>query len=255
MKKWLVILPLFIFFIVLISLVSAQVDLERGSQQLVDWFIDLFRPIFQALFGGEWSYEFLFEKMLFFLIIMSVAYVALSRIPVFEDNLAIIWIVTVSVALLSTRFLTEVTFVKTILLSYTVLGVALTAAIPFFIYAFFVEQLESGAMRKIFWIFFVVVFFGLWWARYEEVGNLSWIYLITGILALIFLLADGTIRRFIINSQMKELGFQRRQRFESDIRRQIRDVEKDLTDQLITPRQHRYSIRRLRKQLKALRKN
>lgn len=210
-------------------------------------------PYFQLILGG--SPEFLFEKILLFFVIISVIFVVLKRIPIFQDNLAATWIVTIAVALLSTRFFGDIEYIKNILTPYEVLGVSLSAAIPFIIFFFFVQSFESGVVRRILWVFFIVVFLGVWGSRYDELGQLSWIYFITGVAALIFLIGDGTIRRIMIKEQMRQLGIQSRDEFERKIRRQIEEAREDLTKNVITESQYSYIVHRLQKQLKTIRKN
>ncbi|MBI2449719.1 hypothetical protein HYV49_05480 [Candidatus Pacearchaeota archaeon] len=236
----------------LIAIVSAQFDLRQGSEQLVKLAEDFSAPFVSAFFGG--TGQFLFEKVLFLVIILSVSYVALERFSAFQDKPAVVWVIAGAVALLATRFLTETQFVKTIILPYTVLGVALTGAIPLIVFFFFTESFEGPIVRRILWIFFVVIFFGLWLSRYSEVGALSWIYFITGILSFFFFLFDGTVRRVIIKYQMGQLGMQNRQQYEREVRRQLDEARRDLNRNIITDSQFRQISRELRRKLKALRR-
>lgn len=238
----------------LIAIASAQgFDLRQGSEQLVKLAEDFSTPFVSAFFGG--SGEFLFEKVLFFVIILAASYVGLERFAAFQNRPAVIWPVVGAVALLATRFLTETQFIKTIILPYTVLGVTLTAAIPIIIFFLFTESFEGPIVRRILWVFFIIIFFGLWLSRYNEVGALSWIYFITGIASFFFFLFDGTIRRVMINYQMKQLGFDQRIDFERDIRRKLYKTQEDYDHKIITDAQYRYIMRRLRLQLKAVHKN
>lgn len=253
MKKVGILCLSFILAFVIFSsiLVSAQVDLERGAEQITGWIQDMFGPFLEAIFGSS---EYLFEKLLFFVLVLSFAYVSLNKSGVFGDNPTIIWIICIVASLLATRFLTEVQFVKSILLSYTVLGVALTSIIPLIIYFFFVESFESSILRRILWAVFIAVFIGLWIARYNQIGNLAWIYVLTGLLALIFLVADGTVRRALVRQQMKQLGYERRSDFEREIKRQMRQAEEDLTHNIISRSEYNHIMRRLKRKLKAIRK-
>lgn len=257
MKKIILFSFILFFLIMIIGLVSAVdffgTDLQQGSELLVEWIQNIFAPIFVVLFGSS---DYLFEKVLFFFVILAFSFVALRRFKPFEDRIAALWVVTLAVALLATRFLTETDFVQTILLSYTVLGVALTAGIPLIIFFFFVESFESGVLRKILWIFFIVVFLGIWGSRADELGQLSYIYLFIGVAALILLLADGTIRRAMINSRWKQLGFRTREEFARKLRDQMYDLDQDYTvkytiDKIYWEREKR----RLQKQLKQVLKN
>ncbi len=256
MKKRASFLVLFLSLIFSLNLISAQDlagNLQYGAYQLIDIVQRGISPIIGIFIGGE-GY-FVFERFLFLLIVLAVVYSVVSKVPKFEDNKAIVWIITISVSLLSTRFLPDYQLIQNILLPYSVLGVALTAAIPILIYFYFVQGFDSSTLRKLLWIFFIVVFLGLWIDRYSELGNLSWIYAITGIAALIFMLADGTIRRILIKQQMSQLGFERRSEFERDIKRKIRLTEEDITNNVVTPSQGEKIKRNLQKQLKAILKS
>lgn len=234
----------------LLGVVSAA-DLVEGSNQVIDWVKDFSAPFLEALFGSS---EYIFEKFLFLLLVLAISYAALNKAGIFEDNGTILWVVSIAVSILATRFLTETGTVQTILLSYSVLGVVLTAAIPLIIFFFFVESFESSTIRKVLWVLFIVVFIGIWNSRADEVGKLAWVYFFTGAVALIFLLADGTIRRLMIKQQINQLGLNNRGEFEREIRRKIRFAEEDVTNNIITPAQGKKIIKRLRKQLKAVNK-
>jgi len=178
-------------------------NLGYGMEQLIDTIQEMFYPLFSIILGGYGDY--MFERILFLFILTALLYVVVSRMDVFKKNLMVIWVVTISISLLSTRFLTESDLVQTMLLPYSVLGVALTAALPMLIYFFFVESFnESSTVRKMLWIFFIVVFIGLWASRYDELGQMSWIYMVTAILAFFFLLFDGTIRRAIEKGKIRD---------------------------------------------------
>lgn len=204
MKKVLSISTLLISFITLASAQgSISSGLSGGMRNLVYTIENLFRPFFTVLLGGDDG--FLFERVMFFMIVIAIVYIITSRMPVFDEKKAIIWIITLSVSILSTRYLVESSLVQSMLLPYSALGISLTAALPMLIYFAFVQSFENSAtIRKMLWIFFITIFFGIWAARYQEVGEFAWIYLITALLALIFLLADGTIRRVILRQQQAE---------------------------------------------------
>ncbi len=252
MKKWAVLLALGLIFISLISPVFAQyLDFRQGSETVVRWIQDFAGPFFEVLFG---SYEYVFEKVLFFVLIMCFIYLALDKSDVFGDNTTLVWIITLVVSLLATRYLTETALVKTILLPYSVLGITISAAIPLIIFFFFAMAFENTFTRRVLWALFIAVFIGLWIARYKDIGGLAWIYVLTAGLAFIFLVADGYLRRALIKQQMKELGLQRREQFEIEIKRQTRKAYEDLQNNIISPRDYRKIKRRLDRKLKALRK-
>lgn len=115
------------------------------------------------------------------------------------------WVVSIIVSVLSIRFLT-VDMIQTIIMPYSTIGVAMTAALPFIIYFFFVEKTwgspASPVFRKIAWIFFAVVFLSIWVMRQDEFqdknGIVSVIYPVTAMLAIAMCFIDGTIQKIII---------------------------------------------------------
>lgn len=183
-----------------------------GVSQLIEIIEDVSYPLANSLFG---STEYVFEKLLFMLIVVSVVYVVTGKIPIFEGNgkteKSIRWIVTLAIGLLATRFMVETELIQMMILPYTVLGVVLTSILPLVIYFFFVTTgfrgttLGHSVMRKILWIFFGVVFIGIWNSRVNQLGDLAWIYFATGLVSFIFLFLDGTINRAILRSKYGEL--------------------------------------------------
>lgn len=252
MKKREIIIPLMILIsISFVSAVDVASGLNKGSNQLIDSIKALLTPFASALFGG--SGMLLLERVLFAAIVVSLVYIAVSRMPMFKDNKAVIWIITISVTLLSTRYLTETQLVQNILLPYSVFGVTITAVLPFIIYFFFVQSFqESSVVRKTLWIFFIIVFIGLWADRYDELGKLSWIYMMTAIAAFIFLAFDGTIRRILVKQQMQQLNMLKREDLEADTRRRLKAAEDDLKAKIITQAQFNRIKNKLQTDLKTI---
>ncbi|MFH1308219.1 MAG: hypothetical protein ABIH72_05180 [archaeon] len=243
-----------VFFIVLLaSLVSAQlgINLAEGSANFAKILQDAFGPALSILFG---SGEYIFERFLLFLIVLAVVFVVLDKVPAFQERMGVIWIIAFAVAILSTRFLSSVQTLYGIILPYGVLGVALTSLLPMLIFFYFVESFTSPTVRKLAWVLFAVVFFGLWIEFYPKLGNIVWIYFATGILALILFLADGTVRRALRNQEMAQLGDWKRIDYERKIRKDMDELNDDLIKGRITKGDY-YSIkRRLKSRLKSLRK-
>ena len=127
-------------------------NLGYGMEQLIDTVQEMFYPLFSIVLGGYGDY--MFERILFLFILVALLYVIISRMDVFKKNRMVIWVITISISLLATRFLTESDLIQTMLLPYSVLGVTLTAALPLLIYFFFVESFsDSSTARKMLWIF------------------------------------------------------------------------------------------------------
>ncbi len=164
--------------------------LGYGMSQLIDAVEQMLGPFFSVILGG--GGDMLFERILFLAIILAVVYIVISQMEVFKENQVVIWIISISIALLSTRFLIENNLVQTMILPYSVFGVAISTVIPILIYFKFVQSFDDSAtVRKMLWIFFIIAFIGIWGARYDDIGNLSWIYMASALTALIFLLFEA----------------------------------------------------------------
>lgn len=150
---------------------------------------------------------------------MSIVYLALKNINIFENTPAVLWVVSVVVPLISVRFI-NFEWLNTILISYQVLGIAIAGILPFFIYLFFLHNItDSSTARKIGWIFFIVIYFGLW--ATNETENYAQIYFWTMLISLVFLLMDGTIHRFFEQQKWKEAE-------KSEIYKRISQIDKDI---------------------------
>ena len=202
MKKAVILLFLISLFIFSITSVPAEGELRQGSEKLVELIKDITEPLFGALFGG-FSNENLFESILFFFIIIAFVYVSLERIEVFSKKPAVIWTITIAVALLATRFTTESQWVQFVLLPYNILGVALLSVIPFVIFLLFIESFDSGAIRKWGWSFWIITYIGMWYTQFDKLGQIAYIYLFAGILGLIMILSDKYIRGMLIRGYIK----------------------------------------------------
>lgn len=254
MKKRIMIAGFFILSIFAMAFASAQYsDVSSASYEIIDTIKGVFTPIFSAFFGI--NDELIFERILFFVLVLALVNISLKRFPLFQNKSGPTWIVTIAVSLLATRYLGDIDLVNNILISYTVVGVALTSAITFIIYALFVESFEQGYIRKVLWVLYLAIFLAIWYDRKDEVGKWAWIYLSAGGLALIFLLADGTIRRAMMNMRMKELDIHNREDYAAKIRTQLDKLEEDKRNNRITDSHYAYMKRNLNNQLRDVLKN
>jgi hypothetical protein len=245
------------FLLSMLTFVSAQSNaaagLSKGMSQVIGMIEGMLGPLFSAILGG--GSEMLFEKILFLIIIFAIVYIIIKRTPVFsgDKNKPIVWIVSISVSLLSTRFMSG-DLLKSMMLPYTTLGVTLTAALPliiFFIFVLSFDKPEHKTLRKILWIAYIVVFTTIWSTRYNDIGVISYIYLGSAIVALIFLLADGTIRRHMIKQKIEGGRHDRRMVMIADIERKVEETMKHPTLDDATKAN---MVNRFKKQLKELSK-
>lgn len=238
-----------------LNLVSAQayIDLRQGSEQVIEIIVDFAEPFIQVLLGGyDYTGLLLFERLLIFLLILCVVYLALKNIEIFENTPAVLWVVSVVIPLIAVRFI-DFEWLNTLLVAYQVLGIAIAGILPFIIYMFFLHSItDSSAARKIGWIFFIVVYFGMW--STNESDNYAQIYFWTMLIALVFLLMDGTIHRYFEGQKWKEAQKTEIYKRISQIDKDIETLERGNLPEHVKKRQRRVLDKRRKNQEKLLHK-
>lgn len=155
--------------------------------------------------SGDLLMNLFFMKLLFFIIFLSVVWVALSKVNFFSEYPFVLWTISIAVSILGTRFFTDQGWLQMILLPYETVFVAISAGIPFIIYGIVVEVGLKGpefkTLRRIAWIFFMVIFIGLWFTRYD-LGDAVWVYPITALLCFGMIIFDGTFQRVLHSMKM-----------------------------------------------------
>lgn len=217
------------FFFLLIGVFSLQfassaMSLRDISESTIDAFVQAFEPVLAVLFGGTtWSGLLLFEKLLILIIFIAVVYVAIGQIPAFEDNKGVRWAISIIVPLIGIRAL-DYDWLMAILLQYKLLAIVMIAFLPFIIFFFFIHKTlgEHDAMRKIAWIFFIVVYLGLWATSEMQHSD---IYFWTMLASLIFLLFDGTIHNYYVRKEMEEAGSINKYEHIAKLRRDISETQ------------------------------
>lgn len=151
--------------------------------------------------------EFLFAKILLFSIILLVTYTVIKKNKMFKgrENKGIQWIISISVAILSIRYLPD-DFVQAILLQYGTLALGIGIFLPLIIFFFFLHQSEIGPSgRKMGWIVYGVSFIAIWIFRYDEVGEANIIYWIGLGAVLILLLFDSSVHKHLGMSSIRKM--------------------------------------------------
>lgn len=199
-------------FLIAISFVQGvyAASITDDMNSFIDGAVDFLNPFSAKLFGETPDGQWLFAKVLFFIIILSIVWLALDRIPFFSPSqgqqLWVIWTVAIAVSILAVRFIGNEKLISTIILPYTTLGVVLAAGFPFVIYFVLIEMGLRGneykTVRKVAWIFFAVVFMGLFVSRADQLGSARNIYFVTALLSLIVILMDGTFQRMLHDMAM-----------------------------------------------------
>jgi hypothetical protein len=122
----------------------------------IDSAISQAQPVLQFFFGGtDYTGYMLFERILLFILILSLVFVSLKNVPLFKEDeqKKIRSLVSIIVSLLSVRYI-DFEWMNTIFVTYKVLGIALTSLLPFIIYFFFLigvapPQKGYSGIRKI----------------------------------------------------------------------------------------------------------
>ena len=209
----------------------------RVFEPLIETLLGEVSPMGNALGGaGISSGDLLFARFILLIIVFSLVWIALATLPMFSEKKTILWVVSIAVSLLSVRFILSPELIATIILPYSALGVALTAFLPLLVYFLFVQKaLLSRVMRKAAWIFAAVVFFGLYFVRFEELGDYAWLYLISAVACLVILFLDKTIQTAFRRAKYENLQELRNGRSRVDIMRRIDRLEESLRRGYVEP--------------------
>lgn len=192
-KFGILILTVLVLFIS-INFVSAQYpQIDTLVQQIKEASTSVFGPIF----GHEAMDEFLFAKILLFLLIFSIVYMVLSKMDIFAGNKAVLVTVSTIFGILSVRYLQPNELINAILLPYGAFGAAITIFIPLLVFFMFLHTTDMGHFgRRAGWFIYGVIFLFLWGTRESDLGSANWIYILgIGFVAISFLF-DKSIHRY-----------------------------------------------------------
>jgi len=263
-KKSGLILTAIIFSIFLINFVSANQIIEQGKKLSEDIFNEIIKPIAELLFKNSDALtgELLFAKVLFFIIIISIIWKTLEQVEFFSEHSGVHWLIAISASILATRWLSSAELIKTILLPYTTLGIAISAGIPFVLWFIIINRGFKGpghkTIRRIAWIFFAVILAGLWISRQPELstGNSKayLIYPITAVLAFLMAWMDGTIQKFFLQLELDKVGLNTKQNLIDNIKQKISDLPQLVNQGIITQREADKRKKDYQKRLKNLMK-
>jgi hypothetical protein len=220
MKKW--------FYSISVSLLSmmafvsayAYADFRGASNDIIQWISDIFGPFFSVLLGVSQFDSHLFARVLLLVLMYVIIFVVLRRMDLFKKNKAITIVISLIVALLGARYISEINLIEGIMLPYGVVTIAITVFLPFFIFAFLIIRSDMGHLgRRLSWILFGVAFLGLWLTRYDELaaegnGVANWIYMLGAIAVLIAILFDRRLQEYLGVWQAER---ERRQMFSDQI--------------------------------------
>ena len=260
-KKSGLILTVFIFSIFLINFVSANELTEDAVEYAKKILNQILTPLAELFFGeikGNFTGELLFAKVLFFVIIISIIWKAIEQVDFFSEHAGVHWLVAIAASILATRWLSSAELIKTILLPYTTIGIAISAGIPFVLWFIIVnigfKKPQHKTIRRIAWIFFAVIFTGLWITRSADLSaNNSKAYLIypvTAILAFLMAWFDGTIRKWFLSIELDKVGSKERERERNKLLEDLSNFEKIATNNGWNTKEKKRERKKLMKEIK-----
>ncbi|MEK6908867.1 MAG: hypothetical protein AABX23_02340 [Nanoarchaeota archaeon] len=249
-------LSLSLFFTVAFSFfVSAQSDVfPRTRDFFSGLYGNLIEPLFVFLLGpevGPGNSEIFFAKILLFLVIVSVIWIILGRMPLFTHNRSTVGFVSIVVSLLGVRFISA-EWVNAILLPYNTLGIAVVSVLPLAIYTYFVySAIGSKTLQRAAWIVAGCVFIFLYWTRLDDLGTkVAWVYgLCAGACIITFFcnnIINMTLNKIKIESMYSEVN----EKTKTHYRRELIQLEEDyrtgaITDQNFYDRQKAKIVRKI----------
>ena len=156
-----------------LSFVSAQGVFEGLKGTAESFYDNILAPFGKFLLGANTTDgDLFFGKLMIFIILLSITWLVVDKFPLMTGKRKTGFVVALAISVLSVRYLSQV-WIDTVILPYSVLGVAMTSLIPFVIYFFFVKDLPTRSMRKIAWIFAFVVFTGMFLYRVDTFNVVS----------------------------------------------------------------------------------
>jgi len=257
MKKIGVVLSVFVLILFMSSFVFAQTDLSRNINGFIDDVTQTIEPVASKLLGETYNGKILFARLLFFILVLTIIILTLKSNPLFHLNSFALWTIGIIVAYLGVRYF-DSSIIEAILLPYNTLAIAFTAAIPFLIYFAVVEVVEShfsssGYLRKFAWIFFAVIFTGLWLTRSTEIkGPAEWIYPVTVLLSILMIVFDGTIHRMIIRMRIERGSTTGKQAIEEQLLERLNKLNDLHVKDIISESQYKSRSDKIKKKLAKL---
>lgn len=204
--------------------------------------------------------EFLFAKLIFFILIFLVIYTIIHKNELFGDNKPINRVITAAISILAVRFIPD-ELVGILFLQYGALGAGMGITIPFFLILFFLHQSEWGPMpRKIGWVLYGFSYMIIFYYSMENLQGIANIIYWTGILGIIIaFFFDSQIHAAFGTAEFRTAN----RNFEvtrlAKFRRELRDVVRELgtvglttTERRVLEKQEKFIKKQISKILKKL---
>jgi len=220
--------------------------------------------------GQQLTGDLVFAKFLFFILVFSIVWIALKRIPIFSQYNWALWVGSLVVSLLSIRWIVDEAWIKAIMLPHEAFGIALSAFIPIALMFVLIEySFSSKVMRKAAWVFSGTVFIFLFLFRsFDAKGNVidtygptyagfltpAYIYIVAAIICWALFAYDGTIQGALARSKTEaELSSYKQDRVQ-ELKRDKADLAQDLRNGLINAVDYKTKVKEIDDKISALMK-
>jgi hypothetical protein len=217
MYKKRLIVGLLLAFVLLSVFVSAQdsspsgqiISFFQGFADVVTGFFEAIAPLLNVLFGSELVTGLdeggsLLVKLILFAVVGGVFLVGLKKMPMFDENPSVAWIVSLGIALIGVRYLSSTDYLTALFLPSSTVTAILSIIIPLGGLFIFIENFFEGAkystLRKAMWVISGVMFLILYLTLFNEV-DYSWAHLISAVACLVFFWFDGTLQKAMVRIQ------------------------------------------------------
>lgn len=201
---------------------------------------DIIRPILEIIIGEASNTGTFLAKVMLMLIIFGIVWQVAGKTPLIKNETWTMALVSIAITILSIRWFGDESIIKTVLLPYSVFGIALTAIIPFVLWFVLMEVELKGVnkrfSRKVGWTFFAVVFFALWIVRSGEsgettvagsVGPFAYIYLITAILSIIVLSLDSEFQKMLTKASIDKYSATHNSKLAKQLHKELEEITKE----------------------------
>ena len=225
-----------LMFLILLPNISAINYFEEAKtivSQITSSMAGILTPIAELVIGKTADDKFLFAKILILILLFVILNTVIKKMKFIEDA-KISGIIAIIVSILAVRFIGNSDLFLGILLPYGVLGVAIATILPFILFFYFIHVTELGSFgRKMAWIFFAIVFIGLWASR-ELSSTSNNIYIWTIVAMVIVFIFDKSIHKYFglnkMNKFLKKADIIRIANLQADYGRYI-NVDSPQADQ------------------------
>lgn len=231
-----------ILVIASVGFVSAQVSsVGDGVSKFLDVASAQLDPVAKWFLGKTTSGDLLLVKLLIFVIMLAASLVALEKMGMFETKKGLRWLIAIIIGILGARFLSTDALINFVWMPYGILGVLLATVIPFIIWFYFVESFSSPVLRKVLWVAFAVIYFSLAAVRWNDlaiktapifgvINNFGWLYVIIGVLSIVFILLDRAIRGKYLLGIFSKVMDESKQKQANKLIAKITEMERLLPD-------------------------